>query len=172
VPNFTVKVEDRAVREALNALARRVGDLQPVMQSIGEDVMERTKQRFETSTGPDGKRWQPNARATIEAFIDRRGGFGKRGINKKGAALAMNKRPLIDGGDLRRQFHVAATGNAVTIGNSMIYAAIHQFGGQAGRGKKVTIPARPFLPVTNNGSLYPDDRRRVLEAINGYLMGR
>lgn len=30
----------------------------------------------------------------------------------------------------------------------MVYAAIQQYGGQAGRGHKVTIPLRPFLPVT------------------------
>ena len=34
-------------------------------------------------------------------------------------------------------------------GKSAAYAAIQQFGGQAGRGKKVTIPARPYLPLVD-----------------------
>lgn len=167
---FTINVTDATLRNALSALAQRMDDMRPAMQALGEDIMERTKQRFETSTGPDGRRWLPNAQATIEAFIASRNGFGKRGITKKGAALAMGKRPLIDGGDLARQFHVAATGNSVTIGNSMVYAAIHQFGGQAGRGHKVNIPARPFLPVTADGDITPAEQALVIQAINDFLV--
>lgn len=170
---FTVTVDDRQVRQALAALAQRTGNLRPFLHAVGEDIMERTKQRFETSTDPAGRRWQPNARATIEAFIAGRGGFGKRGINKKGQGLAMGKKPLIgETGSLRRQFHVQASANAVTVGNSMAYAAIQQFGGKAGRGRKVTIPARPFLPVTASGDLYPAEKALILDALNDYLAGR
>jgi phage virion morphogenesis protein len=35
------------------------------------------------------------------------------------------------------------------IGSNLAYAAIHQLGGQAGKGKKTTIPARPYLVLTN-----------------------
>lgn len=31
------------------------------------------------------------------------------------------------------------------VGTNKVYAAIHQFGGNAGRKKKVKIPARPYL---------------------------
>ena len=168
---FTVTVDDTEVRAALAALARRAGNPRPFLLAIGEDIMERAKRRFETGTDPAGRRWQPNARATIEAFVAGRGGFGKRGINKKGQGLAMGKKPLIgETGSLRWQFHVAASGNAVTVGNSMAYAAIHQFGGKAGRGRKVTIPARPFLPVTASGALYPAEKTRILDALNEFLM--
>ena len=168
---FTVTVDDDEVRAALAALAGKIGNPRPFLLAIGEDIMERAKRRFETSTDPAGRRWQPNARATIEAFIAGRGGFGKRGINKKGQGLAMGKKPLIgETRSLSRQFHVAASGNAVTVGNSMAYAAIHQFGGKAGRGRKVTIPARPFLPVTASGALYPAEKTRILDALNEFLM--
>ena len=36
---------------------------------------------------------------------------------------------------------------SVIYGSNMEYARIHQEGGQAGRGKKVTIPARPYMGV-------------------------
>ena len=36
----------------------------------------------------------------------------------------------------------------VTFGSSVPYAAIHEFGGQAGRGLAVTIPGRPYLGPT------------------------
>lgn len=164
---FTIDVQDQEVRAELTALAARAANLQPVLQAIGEDIVERARKRFSTSTGPDGQRWKPNATATIAAYINRKGG------SKRAQAAGAAKRPLIgESGDLRRQFHVNAVIDAVTISNSMAYAAIHQFGGQAGRGHKVTIPARPFLPVMENGTLYPDDRARIVATLRAYLAGK
>lgn len=169
--SFKVEVSDQAVREALRRLQGTVEHLSPVLRAIGEGIMERTKQRFATATDPGGSPWAPNAQATIEAYIAARGGFGKRGINKKGQALAMGKRPLQgESGDLARQFHVFTIGDSsVTVGSSPVYAAIQQRGGQAGRGKKVTIPARPFLPVTAADDLYPGERDIILAELARYI---
>ncbi|WP_306603913.1 phage virion morphogenesis protein [Azonexus sp.] len=174
---FSIEVNDRAVNAALEAIAQRVGNLQPILQGIGEEIMERAKQRFSTSTGADGQRWQPNAVATVQALIEdvrgKKGGVQKNGnLSKKSQATLAGKKVLIDTGALARQFHVSSNGNSVTVGNSMIYAAIHQFGGQAGRGRKVTIPARPFLPVKQDGSLYPTEQAAILSALNDYLAGK
>lgn len=195
---FTIEVKDTGVNDALNALAAKVGNMRPILQTIGEDIMERTKQRFVSSTGPDGQRWQPNALSTIQAMMaresgsfaffsniktrkkgltrvgDKKGYFLKDGItlSKKAQTSLAGKKPLIDSGSLSNQFHVRADANSVTVGNSMIYAAIHQFGGQAGRGRKVSIPARPFLPIRENGYLYADEQNNILAALNGYLAGK
>jgi phage virion morphogenesis protein len=145
--------------------------MQPILKTIGEDIKDRAEKRFKTSTGPDGSRWRPNARSTIEAYIRKQGGFGKKGINRKGQTLATAKRPLIGlSKSLMSQFHMHADAHSVTVSNTMIYAAIQQFSGQAGRGKKVRIPARPFLPVRLDGSLYPQEQAKILELLNGYLM--
>jgi phage virion morphogenesis protein len=50
-----------------------------------------------------------------------------------------------------------------TVGTNEPYAAIHQFGGKAGRGRKVDIPARPFLALT------PQDKADILEDIQDYF---
>lgn len=169
---IAIEVDDRAVREALAKLRGRSSNLTPVMQALGEDIMERTKQRFATATGPDGTRWRANAQSTLTAYIESRGGFGKRGINAKGRALAANKRPLQGHtGDLARQFHVNADANSVTITNSVLWAAIHQFGGKAGSGHKVSIPARPFLPITSSGDLYPQERDLIVAELQRYISG-
>ena len=39
--------------------------------------------------------------------------------------------------------------NSAIIGSNLPYAAIHQKGGKAGRNKKVSIPARPYLKLTD-----------------------
>jgi phage gpG-like protein len=192
---FTIEVQDSGVAAALNKLAERVRNPRPVLRLIAEGIMERTKERFATSTGPDGQRWKANARSTIESYIEAGRGFGKRGINAKGRKLAMNKKPLIGhSGDLKRQFHIAVTDSGVTIKNTMIYAAMQQFGGQTRpsvivpRTKQalafggvvvkkvnhpgVTIPARPFLPFRADGSLYPHDQAHILDLLKSYLSAR
>jgi len=47
-----IDIDDREVRQALERLQRKVGDLTPAMEDIGELLIETTKQRFATSTAP------------------------------------------------------------------------------------------------------------------------
>jgi phage virion morphogenesis protein len=54
----------------------------------------------------------------------------------------------------------------VAVGTNRVYAAIHQLGGQAGRGRKVTIPARPYLGVS------AADRVRILAVLKWFLARR
>ena len=175
-----IEVTDSEVRSSLKAVAERVDNLGPCFKEIGEDVTARATQRFATSSGPDGLPWKTNAAATINAYIAGKNGFGKRGINKKGQGLAMSKKPLIATRGLSRsmRYQIINDGQGVEIGTNRFAdripggAAIHQFGGQAGRGKKTTIPARPFLPIKQNGEMYPADLTMVLATINSYLSGK
>jgi len=169
---FTVEVKDSSVRAGLDELSAKLDNMKPVLQAIGEDIMERAKARFATSTGPDGQRWAPNARSTIESFVGNKGGFGKRGINKKGQGLAMNKKPLIgESKSLMKQFHVSADADSVVIGNTMPYAAMQQFGGTKAMFPNLwgDIPARPFFPVDANGFLNEHERELILAKINQYM---
>lgn len=75
----------------------------------------------------------------------------------------------------------SATSDTVTVGSERKYAATHQFGeeikpkkakalkfkigGKWVMAKKVTIPARPYLPITPDGSL----SEAGLEAVNNAL---
>ena len=62
--SFTVTVKDDDLKQALAALQQRLNNMQPAMEEIGEDLMERTKYRFETSMAPDGTPWQPLSAVT------------------------------------------------------------------------------------------------------------
>ncbi len=53
--------------------------------------------------------------------------------------------------------------HSAVIGSNLDYAAIHQLGGKAGRNKKVEIPARPYLKLTD------DDFEEILQQITLYL---
>ena len=57
--------------------------------------------------------------------------------------------PLNDTGALRQSIDELSDNDTALVGTNMVYAAIHQFGGWAGRNRKVYIPARPVLQLTH-----------------------
>lgn len=171
---ITVIVQDEPVQALLQRMAERAENMQPALQAIGDDIVERTKRRFETSTAPDGTPWKPNAPATLGILTARLGKSyrEKNGdLNAAGERRIAGKKPLIgESGDLRRQIVAQASADQVTVRATPVYAAIHQFGGKAGRGLKVEIPARPYLPVRQDGSLYPEESALIVESINDLLL--
>jgi len=46
---------------------------------------------------------------------------------------------------LMKSIHHKVAGDTIYIGTNVIYAQIHHLGGKAGRGRKVNIPARPYM---------------------------
>lgn len=140
---LSIKIESIEMEAMLHELSGRMDDLTPVMQTIGEIIVEQTDTAFETGVGPDGKAWP-----------------------ESGRALATGGQTLIDTAVLRNSINVLATANQVEVGTNVLYAAIHQLGGRAGRGKKTIMPARPFLPDQDS-----IDWVEVREALQDYLKG-
>ncbi|MBI3712602.1 MAG: phage virion morphogenesis protein [Burkholderiales bacterium] len=169
-----IAINNSTVNALLESLQQRTSDLSPVLMAIGEDIMERTKQRFSTATAPDGTPWATNSQTTLMRYLARRGGFSKKTgkISAKGQQLAIGKKPLMgESGDLARQFIVNANEQGVTVGSTMIYAAMQQFGGTKSQFPKLwgDIPARPFLPVMANGDLYPQEEAHIVVMLQDYL---
>ena len=54
--------------------------------------------------------------------------------------------------------------DSAVIGSNLNYAAIHQLGGQAGKGLKAERPARPYLQLTD------DDFAEIIDKIKMYLI--
>jgi phage virion morphogenesis protein len=73
---------------------------------------------------------------------------------------------LIQSGRLRRSINYEVDGHTVRIGTDVIYGRIHQLGGMAGRGRKVHIPARPYLVFR------PEDPDRIAKAMELTLTTR
>ena len=71
--------------------------------------------------------------------------------------------PLVDTENLMNSITSYYDNNVEEVGTNEPYAAIHQFGGKAGRGRKVDIPARPFLVLT------PQDEDDILEDVQAYF---
>lgn len=171
---FKIEIDDSAVAAALDRLAAAAKNPRPALLAIGEAWLVQARRTFETSTDPWGRRWAPNAEATIAAMLRQGGGnFRKKDgrLSAKGAGRVMAKRPLI--GESRflsgSSLSYSVAGDGLTLGSSAEYAAIHQYGGRAGRGKKTVIPARPFLPARAGGALAPEAARAAVAIIDEYL---
>jgi len=122
-----VTIDDREVQAAFAELARRGADQAPAMDRIGSALESSTRLRFRSDqASPDGIPWLPSKRAI------RQGG-----------------KTLVDTARLVESITYAFSSRSAEIGTGVIYAGIHQFGGQAGRGRKVTLPERPFLGVSD-----------------------
>lgn len=169
-----ITVSSQEVTDSLAELSARLNDLEPVLRGIGEDQVARIKQRFATATGPDGVKWKANSQSTLMRYITSRGGFSKKTgkITAKGRTLAASKRPLQGhSNDLARQIFYEASPSQLVIGSSMIYAAMHQYGGTKAQFPHLwgDIPARPFLPVTPIGQLYTRDMAYIIDRLRTYL---
>ncbi len=180
---ITIEVDDQQVRQALTRLVDSAENPTPVLRQIGELLVDSTKQRFATSTAPDGSRWAENSDVTLLHYL---GSFRRKdgsstsfrknkkdgSLTQKGAARLGGKKPLIDGGELSRNISPKIEGSTLIVGSSMEYAAAQQFGmkkGYAGANKRGSpipwgdIPARPFLGISDQ------DQRMILDEISDYL---
>ena len=122
----SVVVDIAAHDGALARLAEVLSDPGDIMDRIGRYLVASTHRRFERERAPDGTPWLKSARA-----------------------IAEGNRTLTDTGRLRGSIaHVFTDGGrGVEVGTNVVYAAIHQWGGRAGRGRRAKIPARPYLGV-------------------------
>lgn len=65
------------------------------------------------------------------------------------AARKRKGKTLQDHGHLRDSYTYQVGGASLQVGSNMVYAAIHHFGGMAGKGRKTEILARPVLGMSD-----------------------
>lgn len=122
----TAKIEDSGLLRKIHALQRGLADASPLMRLWGEIAKTSIEENFEVGGRPS--RWKRLSTSTIRIK-----GHLRPLIGKTGNLSRVTVRPESD---------------RVLIGSSPAakpYAAVQQFGGRAGRGLKVTIPARPYI---------------------------
>ena len=152
---LTVSLDKLAVERHLQALQRRLGSLRDVFDEIGSSLVTSTNKRFEDQAGPDGAAWEPHTATTL--LLRAQGGVtGKRQVFRKDGGLTKRAertinaaKILILSGALQKSITHRPSATQVQVGTNRVYAAIHQFGGRAGRGKTVEIPARPYLGLSD-----------------------
>lgn len=176
MPIEVIGIEE--IENKLGALSHTIKDMSTVMKEIGNMVKNDITDSFRNSRSPFGEAWVPNKIVSIHLSHQALGrkNFTKDGVQTKGfQKFANGKKPLILSSLLMRSFTYDATNDSVTVGTNWGAgsikggAAIHQFGGMAGRGRKVKIPARPFMPIDAAGNLEPSLKRAILSYIEGKI---
>ena len=146
-----------------------LSDIAPLMQDIGEYMVKSTNDHFASGSDPDGKPWAPRTQTTLDAYAARKDKPGPR--------------PLIGPTkSLSGTISYEAGADDVSWGSNMIYAAVQQFGAEAGafgarmgvnkKGRRFfmpipwgNIPARRFLGVGK------EDQAALIEIVEEYLEG-
>ena len=120
-------------------------DFTGLHKEIGEALVSSTRQRFRTETGPDGRKWPKSQRAAKEQGLT-----------------------LTDTARLKNSINARAQADGVEVGTNLIYAGVMQgddgkdvtikakrkkylrfrSGGSWAMKKAVTIPARPFIGIS------------------------
>lgn len=152
----SITLDDRQVRQALKQLQRAGGDLAPAMRKIASALALITDDNFEAEGQP---RWKPLADATVANRTKK----ATKGQSEGGFRI------LQDSGQLASSVSTDYGSNHAAIGSNLAYAGIQQLGGMAGRGQKVEIPARPYLPVDEDGKLQPEASEEVLDTVMRHL---
>ncbi len=157
-----VKIDDKEVKALLTELQTKMKNLTPAFREIGQIVRSSVIKNFMEGGRPE--KWKPHAESTILGSI-RKGYFTKKGKLREPISRKLRKgKVLINTGRLMKSIKSKAFSDRVEVGTNVIYSAIHQFGGKAGRRGQITIPARPFLLIQD------EDWKEIKSALTSYLM--
>lgn len=134
--------EVERLSQDVTKLSASVRDVTPILKLLGLLGVRAVQRNFDTSTAPDGSVWK----------------HLKYRVGK----------PLIDTAAMRNGINADFPGqNTVRIGASTLTwsrNAIHNFGGQAGRNHKVTIPKREYMGFS------PTARREMVENVRAQVV--
>ncbi len=187
----SIRIDDAELSRGLAELQTRLVRLRPVLNDIGEQLLNSTRERFRSESAPDGSKWTP---------LSRRYAARKARKGRSKTLLQLN-------GYLFGSLTYQASDTEVRVGTNRPYARVHQFGGAiavsprsgslklrtdargnllkrgnlaviANRRNKrftvrdyvrsgfvVNIPARPFLGISQ------DDRVSIRLTVARYLEG-
>lgn len=124
------EVDSGEILDVLGKIVDLGGNTEPAMRSIASYMENEVRLGFKYSRTPWGEPWAP---------IKHRQG-----------------KPLIDTRTLLGSISSQFGGDFAEVGTNVEYAALHQFGGNAGKNKSAGIPARSFLPIEGDGVSLPD----------------
>ncbi len=140
-----IQIDNKAVAEKLLELAQKGENLRPLMKNIAGIFAYSTEENFKNEGRP---KWQDLAESTKKQRQKKR--------KCSGQILQVE-------GQLASSISTHYDKDCAVIGSNLDYAAIHQLGGQTGRNKAVSIPARPYL------KLIEEDFEEIIKATKQYL---
>lgn len=190
--SFKVNIDDKAAQAKIAALEKAAGNLQPIYEVVGNVLLNRIRLCFKLGIDPWGSpwakiKWRAPRTAQKSDGTKKLTPAGRKQVQANTAGKAGS--PLRDKGLLQRSITAKASTDGVIVGTNLRQARIHQFGGTIRPkkakvlafpgpdgelifAKKVTIPARPYLPLRRDAvavELPPAWSLQVTSALKTYL---
>lgn len=144
----TIFIDDDDLIDRLQQVASRLQNPEQLTSVLERTLVSQSLLNFHNNGRPA---WAGLADATLKSYA-------RKGIVPT-SILQRTAGGLHDSVQGEHDAHSATV--MAGSGKSAPYAAIHQFGGQTGRGHKVTIPARPYLPMDKSGNLQPEAEQAI-----------
>lgn len=158
---ITIEANPAPILAALQKLSKNYSNMAPVMDVIGQALVNSAEDRFKEGKGPDNQVWKPLSEVTLS----------RRRKEGKGA------KPLRDTGVLMNSLTRNFGRDWVEVGSPEPYAAFQHYGarkGAFGRGSYKTrrgsfpipwgdVPGRPYL------GLNQEDEEDIMDILQRFL---
>lgn len=125
-----IKIDDKEIQQLLKKLISKTENLSPLMKNIAGIMHDSVEENFDKEGRPE--KWQELSEVTIKQR-KKKGYYPCTILTMRGELAASITSKYYD--------------NSAVIGTNKRYAAIQQFGGNAGRNKRVEISERPYLKI-------------------------
>ena len=140
-----IRIDNEELQSYLDLLTLKTSYLRPLMKNIAGILEDSVEENFEQQGRP---KWKELKKSTIEQRTKKNYYPGK--------ILQMR-------GELAASITSFYDDNSAIVGTNKVYAAIHQFGGKAGRNRKVEVLARPYLKVTDL------EKEKIIDTVQHHL---
>jgi len=144
-----IKIDDTELQRTLKGILSRLGNIKPAAKLMGEIALESITTNFEEGGRP--KKWKKLAKRTIKER-ERQGKWPGRVLVRSGHA-----------GGLMGAIAYTPLNDRVIVHADKVYARIHHYGGMAGPGRKVKIPARPYMMIQD------EDWAEMQDALSNHI---
>jgi phage virion morphogenesis protein len=135
------------VSKKLQTIEKNANNLRPALENIALILEDDIQTNFDNESDSTGRKWKRLKKNTLKYK-------NKRGYKKK----------LQNRGILASSITSSVTNKSVEVGTNLSYAAVHQKGSE-----KKNIPARPFMPIDEDGQIPVTLEKEIIEEIEWWL---
>ncbi|KGQ31920.1 phage virion morphogenesis protein [Gallibacterium anatis] len=163
---ISIKLDDTKAIKVIDEIAKQLKQPRKLYGELGEELRKQHQTRIKKEMAPDGKKWKP-----LQSWYKK--------TKKRGGILRAT-------GELHNTLAYNIGADSLEFGSPVKYAPTHQFGaviipkrkkalalqgGELGFAKKVNVPSRPWLGVSEDDITSLEQRairhlNKMLERLN------
>jgi len=153
---ITLELDHQDIQRALSKVEWAGGELAPLMRGIAAEFASITEENLEDE-GQSGNAWQTLSGVTTAI--------------RETAGTWPGQMLQVSAGGLAASVTTHADSSSALVGSNKVYAAMMHFGGEKQEFPNLwgDIPARPYLPMDEDGKLQPEAEESILDLALAHL---